>query len=348
MFLVNALDSLPGKETALQRSNNTMKKESIQNTSPELSIVVAIIEGGQEAIKTCLEALTEGTKTFSLECIVPFDARLDAIDELKAKFPWVNFIDARDYVNAEEFGQTSREHHDILRAIGLREATAPIVALVEDHGTPTPGWCSALMEAHRSSDAAAIGGAVENGVNRFLNWAVYYCDFGRYQNPVPEGAVEFLSDSNVSYKRDALWSVKHLWFDAFHETSVNWELRRRGAILNLNPKMVVHQTRSNLRFGYALRERYVWGRSFAGTRSLEISFLKRIIYLAFSFLLPFLLTTRIVLQGLKKRRHLRELLLALPLILLLETFWASGEFVGYLTGRAASNGNLHAQMSHNS
>ncbi len=25
---------------------------------------------------------------------------------------------------------------------------------------------------------AAIGGAIENGINRPLNWAVYYCDFG--------------------------------------------------------------------------------------------------------------------------------------------------------------------------
>ncbi len=327
--------------------NTEMNTEKKITETPELSIVVAVIEGGRAAMETCLEALAPDAKKFKLECLAPFDARLDGVDELKEKFPWVNFIDARDYVNAEEFGQTSREHHDILRAIGLREATAPIVALVEDHGTPTAGWCAELLEAHRTTDATAIGGAVENGVNRLLNWAVYYCDFGRYQNPVPAGAVEFLSDSNVSYKREALWSVKHLWFDAFHETSVNWELRRRGAVLNLNPKMVVYQTRRTLRFGYALRERYVWGRSFAGTRATEVSTSKRVIYAAFSFLLPFLLTARIVLQGFRKGRHLRELLLSLPLILLLETFWAIGEFVGYLTGRAAATDNLRVQVSHN-
>ncbi len=324
------------------------QENKIKTNEPELSIVVAVIEGGRTAMETCLEALAPDAKNIKLECIAPFDSRLDAVDELKAKFPWVNFIDARDYVNAAEFGQTSREHHDILRAIGLREATAPLVALVEDHGTPSPGWCAALLEAHRKSDAAGIGGAVENGVDRLLNWAVYYCDFGRYQNPVPEGAVEFLSDSNVSYKREALWSVKTLWFDAFHETSVNWELRRRGEILNLNPKMVVHQTRRRLSIGYALRERYVWGRSFAGTRAVEVSTAKRFIYAALSFLLPFLLTTRIVLQGFRKKRHLRELLMALPLIFLLETFWAIGEFVGYITGRAAATDNFSVQVSHNS
>jgi hypothetical protein len=322
-----------------------MKKKKAEAEKPELSVVVAIIEGGRTATETCLEALRTGAEGINLECIVPFDARLDAIDELKEKFPWARFIDARDLVDAEQIGQSSREHHDVLRAAGLREASAPIVVLAEDHGTPSPGWCRAILDAHRNSDAAAIGGAVENGVDKILNWAVYYCDFGRYQNPVPEGDVEFLSDSNVSYKRDALWSVKNLWSDAFHETSVNWELRRRGAKLRLNPEMVVYQTRRVLRFGFALRERYVWGRSFAGTRALEISTLNRLIYAAFSFVLPFLLTSRIVSQGLKKRRHLDKLFLSLPLILLLQAFWASGEFVGYLTRRASARNVSPVQMT---
>jgi hypothetical protein len=309
---------------------------TIRKPAPELSVVVAVIEGGRTAMKTCLEALAPDAESIKLECIVPFDARLNEVDELKARFPWVKFIDARDCVVADEFGQTSREHHDMLRAIGLREASAPIVALVEDHGTPAPGWCAEVLAAHRGSEAAGIGGAVENGVDRLLNWAVYYCDFGRYQNPVPDGAVEFLSDSNVSYKRDALWSVKNQWFNAFHETSVNWELIRRGAILSLNSKMVAFQTRRTLRMGNALRERYVWGRSFAGTRVQEVSTPKRVFYTLFSFLLPLLLTSRILRQGFHKKRHLRELLSALPMVFLLETIWALGEFVGYLTGRAAA------------
>lgn len=322
--------------------------QSINPNAPDLSVVVAVIEGGRSAIRACLETLEPDSDSFKLECIVPFDDRLEAVEELRIAFPWVNFVDARQNVDAERFGQTSREHHDILRAIGLREATAPIVALIEDHCRPVRGWSREVLEAHRRSDAAGIGGAIENDVDRLLNWAVYYCDFGRYQNPVPEGAVEFLSDSNVSYKRDALWSVKDQWYDAFHETSVNWELIRRGAILNLNSEMVVFQTRRTLRMGNALRERYVWGRSFAGTRVQEVSTPKRVFYTVFSFLLPFLLTLRIILQGFHKKRHRRELLLALPLVFLLETIWALGEFVGYLTGRAAANDSYDVRVSHSS
>lgn len=323
-----------------------MKAKNKRFDKPELSVVVAIIEGGRTALETCLEALIKGAEDLKLECIVPYDSRVEDIENLKEKFQWAQFIDAREFVKAEEFGETSREHHDILRSIGLRQATAPVVALLEDHGTPSPGWCRSMLAAHRNTKTDAVGGAVENGIDKLLNWAVYYCDFGRYQNPVPTGAVEFLSDSNVSYKRDALWSVKNLWFDAFHETSVNWQLNRDGKVLRLDPGMVVYQTRRTLRFFPALRERYVWGRSFAGTRAVEISTAMRFIYAAFSFVLPFLLTARIISRGVKKHRYLGKLFSALPFIFLLQTIWACGEFVGYITGRASSGQNtLQVQVS---
>lgn len=310
--------------------------QEVNSAEPVLSVVVAIIEGGRHATESCLEALSEDAEEISIECIVPFDARLEDVDELAAKFPFADFVDSRDHVDATEFGSDSREHHDILRAIGLRLATAPIIALIEDHAAPATGWCNAVIFAHRDSGASAIGGAVENGVDRPLNWAVYYCDFGRYENPVPSDAVEFVSDSNVSYKREALTAVRDQWYDAFHETSVNWEIRRQGGELKLDPTMVVFQKRHNLRFIPALKERIVWGRSFAGTRVREISSLQRIVFACLTFALPFVLTFRIVLRGIQKNRHTKKILLALPLILVLQIFWSIGEFVGYVTGRADS------------
>jgi hypothetical protein len=319
-----------------------------ENSDPELSVIVAIIEGGREATERCLEALAKSAEGVNIECLVPFDMRLDGVAELQEKFGWATFIDAREDVDLRHSGSSSREHHDILRAIGLRSATAPIVALLEDHGTPSPTWCQALMKAHRESEAAVIGGAVENGKDRLLNWAVYYCDFGRYQNPVPSGPVEYASDSNVSYKRGPLMAIKQQWYTAYHETSVHWELRRRGEQIALDPKMIVFQTRNRLKSFAALYERLVWGRSFAGTRSSEIIRSKRFIFALFSFLLPFVLTARIAARGFEKRRHLSRLLAALPLIFLLETVWAWGEFIGYVTGKAASQGRLPAQLGQGS
>jgi hypothetical protein len=293
-------------------------------------VVIAVIAGGYATMATCLAALEAGVRSHRIECLVPYDDRVDGVDTLRERFGWARFIDARDRVNAARYGAHSREHHDVLRAIGLGQARGAIVALLEDHGTPSAGWCDAVLDAHRDT-SAAIGGAVENGVDRLLNWAVYYCDFGRYQNPVPTGPAEFISDSNVAYKREALESVRAVWEDAYHETAVNWALRNRGETLRLDPNMVVAQTR-RLRFGSALRERFVWGRSFAGTRVAEVGRPRRLILATLSSVLPVVLTFRVLAGGLSRRRHSSRLLLALPLIAALETIWSVGEFVGYVTG----------------
>lgn len=311
----------------------TMMSEtsSASMSAPELSVVIAIIAGGQEATATCLSALESSARLHRVECIVPYDARLDGVEDLEKRFPWVDFVDARAQVDADQFGNFSREHHDLLRAIGARRARGTIIALLEDHGTPCADWCSAVLNAHREP-AAAIGGAVENGVDRMLNWAVYYCDFGRYQNPVPPGPAEFLSDSNVAYKRAALDTVKEAWSDAFHETSVNWALRDRGELLKLDPGMVVYQTRLGLRIVSALRERFVWGRSFAATRIVRAPARQRLRFAAIACLLPAVLTWRIASRALRIRRHLSRFFLAFGMIVVLETVWSIGEFVGYATG----------------
>jgi hypothetical protein len=277
--------------------------------------------------------LESSARGHSVECIVPYDARLDGVTGLKKRFPWVDFIDARDQIDAAHFGNLSREHHDILRAIGLRRAHGTIVALLEDHGTPCADWCSAVLDAHRE-EAAAIGGAVENGVDRVLNWAVYYCDFGRYQNPVRPGPAEFLSDSNVAYKRAALESVKEVWSAAYHETSVNWALRDRGEVLKLEPRMVVYQTRLGMRTLSALRERFVWGRSFAVTRVAQAPVGQRMKFAAMACVLPALLSWRVASRALRIHRHLSRFFLAFSLIVILETVWSMGEFVGYITGHS--------------
>ncbi len=300
------------------------------NQGIELSVVVGLIAGDKETVAACLDSLGLGLSKYRNECIVPYDARLDGVEKLQERFPWAEFVDARDRVDVEHF-KHSREHHDILRAIGLARAKGSVVALLEDHGTPAPGWCDAVMKAH-TGPAAAVGGAVENNIDRLLNQAVYYCDFGRYQNPVPSGPAEFLSDSNTAYKRKALESVRHLWEQAFHETSVNWELRSRGELLVLNPEMVVYQTRTILGWSLAIRERFTWGRSFASTRAAGAGG-KRFVWAALSWVLPLLLTGRIVANSVRRRRLVGRMLLALPLILVLQSFWAVGEFVGYVTGR---------------
>src|SRR5688572_17946768 len=150
--------------------------------------------------------------------------------------------------------------------------------------------------------------------------------------PLQEGPADYLTDCNVSYKRTALEPIADLWAAEFHETTVNWALQRRGQTLLLSPRVIVRQQRS-LELGYALRERYEFGRLFASTRVAAVGLPQRLVYAALCFLLPGILIGRVIKNVAQKRRAIGHCVRALPLIVLINTVWAWGEFVGYLTGR---------------
>src|SRR5580658_10572197 len=211
---------------------------------PALSIVVAIVsdttaQPDASHLEPCLAELTRQVGASLLEIIVPYHPSVQGIGELRGRHPDVRFQEITD-LKTYTGERGSREHHDELRARGLALARGRIVALIEDHGIPTPEWSSRLIEAH-SGPFAAVGGAIENGVDRPLNWAVYFCDFLRYQNPLPQGQAFVVSDANVAYKRDSLESVRPVWQVVFHESSVNRALMRQGEKLALAPEAVVNQ-----------------------------------------------------------------------------------------------------------
>ena len=308
-------------------------------TDPVLSVVVVIISDTTAAraqsndLAQCIEALQQQVGAPTTEVIVPYHENTDGIRALEARFPHVRFIAVSDPVIAARRAG-SREHHDALRAHGLALARGTFVALLEDQGRPDVGWSANIVVAHRG-DQAAVGGAIENGIDRPLNWAVYYCDFARYQNPVSAGETRFASDANTSYKRSALESVRSLWQQSFREIVVNDALLAAGKKVTLDPGIVVYQHRSDLTLRDALYERFVWGRSYAATRCALLSPSRRLIYAALSPLLPLIIMQRMAATAWKRRRHFGKFCSAAPLIALLTCSWSVGECVGYLASIAA-------------
>jgi hypothetical protein len=309
---------------------------------PELSVVVVIVSDTTDArcnlahLTGCLEALGHQIDAPPLEVIVPYHTHVTGIDELERCFPDVVFVPCEELKTWTGKGG-SREHHDELRARGLAVARGEIIGLLEDVARPDPRWAAEMIAAHQGP-YAAVGGAIENGIDRALNWAVYFCDFGKYQNPVPAGESTFASDANVSYKRPALEPIRDTWQEIFHETAVNWALMSRGQKLALSPKAVVYQHRSRLRLGDALKERFIWGRSYAATRGMMAGTVKRLIYAALSPVLPVVLLLRMTRTAVQRRRCLGAFLRAFPVTTLLIVSWSCGELMGYLTGRAGQSG----------
>jgi hypothetical protein len=313
---------------------------------PALSVVVAIVSdttGHPDTthLEPCLEALARQDRAPVTEIIVAHLPGTTGIARLRKRYPDVVFEEVND-LRMYTPGRGGREHHDEIRARGLALARGEIVALIEDHGIPARDWSAKIVERHRQP-IAALGGAIENGVDRPLNWAVYFCDFLRYQNPLPEGESSIASDANVSYKRSTLLAILSVWEEVFHESAVNSALRSRGEKLALAPDVVLYQNRLELRLGSALKERFVWGRSYAATRAGLSGSFHRVFWAMFAPVLPALIMARMTRMAWAKRRTFGAFLKALPLTSALTVSWSWGEFTGYATGRANAGGAQAAE-----
>jgi hypothetical protein len=308
-----------------------------KETDLALTILLTVVSG-KESVRRCLTALCSQIDFAVAEIIVPFDKWSNDIGTLILDFPEVEFHYIEDLGLAKSADISAHQHrlYDRRRAVGLQLSRGQIVAMIEDHALPSEDWCQQILAAHEHPHAV-IGGAIENGVDRPLNWAWYYCDFGRYGRPLQNGEAEYVSDINVAYKRDALESVRDIWNEAYHETTVHWALRECGTKLVLSDKMVVFQQRPPLSINKALGERIAWGRVFAETRAKEMSLVKRLMFAAGAIFLPPLLLTRIFKNMRRQHRTLRQMTTVLPLAFLLLLGWSLGESIGYLRGEPQAN-----------
>jgi len=311
-----------------------MKPPDPECPDVELSVVVALVSGRRDDLELCLESLERQAGAPPFEIVVPYDPPCAEVVALAEKHPRVRFLPLKGLDTTAARLGASREHHDALRTLGLREANGCVALLIEDHARAAPDLCAGLttaLEAHPR--AGCVGGAVEFGGEGLLAFAIYLCDFGRYGAPLDEGPARHVSDSCVAYRKVALVAVAEAWRDDYHETVVHDAFRRHGLECRLTPNGSVAQVRRGLRLGPALRERVVWGRSYAGRRVGRAGVARRLLFAGFTPLLPFLLTWRSVRDAVQRRRFVGRTLLALPLLLVLNAAWSIGEFAGYVTGR---------------
>lgn len=299
-----------------------------------LSVVVTIVDGG-DALRRCLTALTAQT-TPALEVVLPWDDSIPEAPVIAAAFAGVRAVPLGrvhlDRPTDSWLGQ--HELFDRRRAAGLAAATGELIAILEDRSVPRPEWARHFADLHRRVTATTIGGGIDNGHDATLNWAVFFCDFGRYRPPFAPGPRAWVSDVNVCYKRRAIEMTRAVWRDRYHETSVHWALTSAGETLYLSDQPTVDQIRGPLRLGRLIRERFAWGRVFAYTRARQLSIGGRLVYAIAAPFLPALLFVRHLSREIKHGSRLGTFLRATPAMLVLLTAWSLGEFAGYATGRA--------------
>jgi hypothetical protein len=218
------------------------------------------------------------------------------------------------------------------RVAGVRAARAPVVAFVEDHSFPQPGWAAALIAAHRQP-WAAVGPAVGNAnPDSAVSWANLLIEYAQWLDPAAAGVVEHLPGHNSSYKRAILLEYHadlESMLDA--ETILHWDLRAKGHELYLEPAArTLHLNFTGM--AASTRLRLHGGRLFAAARARSWPTVRRLIYTAAAPLIPAVRLQRIVAQTRQQRTAARLPLRAIPLLLMLLVCDAAGELAGYLLG----------------
>lgn len=286
---------------------------------PKLSVVVAS-HNAQATIEACLATLVAQRPKDGVEIVVVDNSTDGATEIIRERFSGIEIVPSVPSALIPELWKT-----------GIHRSTGDIVAITTAHCVPQKDWLSRILEAHESP-VPAIGGAIENDESAgLIGWAIYFCRYSHYMLPFREGFVPEIAGDNASYKRAYIDRCPQVWRNGFWEPAVHAELKKAGLQLSLIPSIVVYHKRSFGFWGF-MKQRLQHGRQFGGERACRFSIPKRALYSVLSPAIPLILLVRIARQVLTKRRHRRQLLLSLPILVLFLLAWTLGELIGYLWG----------------
>lgn len=223
------------------------------------------------------------------------------------------------------------------RVAGMRQASAPIVAYLEDHAFPVNStWAESLLKTHEEP-WAAVAPTLENGnPESLISWASYLLCFGMWANPQSLGCTQSLPWRNVSYKRSVLMKYGDELANLFvAEYALHQDLVSKGYQLYLDPSTKLY----HLNFTHLipmLQEQFFVGRVFGAGRAQSWSLLRRLLYIIGGPLIPCVRVWRLSQgwQGILRQHQLMPHIIS-PLIAGLLT-GCFGEWIGYLSGFGSS------------
>lgn len=287
-------------------------------STPQLSVVIASVNG-LPYIGRCLSALAEHAP--GAEVIVADCTDAATRHEISTRWPDVRLLAFEEPTSVPS-----------LRAAGIFAASAPRVAVLEDHCLVLEGWAEALLG--QDGEAAAVGGPIRSHGGRVRDWAGFLFEYSAFLEPAARGATRLLPGMNVSYDRRAIEAMTDLLRAGKWESWLHGRLLERGLGLHCEPDAVIEH-----RMDFGVRDfaaqRFHYARSYAAMRNPDLGARRALYVLASPLLLP-LLYGRIAANVWRRRRHRRQLALATPLLVVYATITFVGEAIGYATGGGRS------------
>jgi GT2 family glycosyltransferase len=286
---------------------------------PEISVVIASYNA-RETIGGALAALAASKTDVPFEVVV-VDSSSDGTAELVgAEFPAVTLVRSE-----------RRLFPGDARNVGVRRATARILAFTDADCVVAPDWIEELARAHGRGIAAVGGGIVNANPETAVSWANYFCEFvawlpGGASRPLPDAPTACLSVTRETFERFGPFVEGTLCSDS--------AFCRRLVRAGLPPQFV-----AAVRVGHVnvtdvrpyLGRKWRHGLAFARMRFSEgemgrVSCLARVMAAP---AVPFVLFARTVSATWRARQFRRELVRAAPLVFLGQTAWALGEASSY-------------------
>jgi hypothetical protein len=192
------------------------------------------------------------------------------------------------------FTGASIENVDRAAAFAVPRATAPVVALVEDHVYPEPEWAERIIAAHRG-DWAVVSPTILNANPRsMLSWTNLLIAYGPSTEPNYSGEKTALPGHNITVKTHLL--------KQYGDGLADKLVRGGGLLEDLQEKGHRLYLESSARLAHAnpsrvaptIELRFCAGRLYGHTRAVENDWtpLHRFLYVAGGLLIPFLRLTR--------------------------------------------------------
>ena len=283
---------------------------------------------GDDHLLKVLTAIDRERATLPIEVLVV--SRLGAAlrDRVRGAAPWARWLDV-------DAGTPIPQ----MRAAAFEIATAPLIAVIEDHVVVPSGWSEIVVRAAHET-GGVVGGPVENLAKRTLiDRAAFLCEYSHCLPPGRAGLSSWLPGNNVAYPAATLRPHAAIAAAGGWENEVHAAITASGGQLIFVPEMVAGHDMSYSLGGY-MSQRYLYARSYAGNRLRGASFALRAAYAIATLALPALLLLRISRNVLGNPAYRKSLLMSLPLLVLFVVAWAAGEGVGYLAGPGDASGKV--------